>query len=120
MNPLPNDNGNPLGAGIHPGRHQSTFRKLLPYIWVLGIFLVVSGGAGAYYFLWSRIREPFNGPTWTVKREKLKVTIVERGTLESADYSDVICKVQARTKGSNFATTIKWVIEDGTEVKQGD
>src|SRR5262249_38106421 len=37
---------------------------------------------------------------------------------ESADNRDVICHVKAGSKG-NYASTIKWVIDDGTLVKKG-
>ena len=47
----------------------------------------------------------------------LNVSVTEKGTLESADNRDMICKVRAGTKG--FATTINWVIDDGTRVKPG-
>src|SRR5262249_5965519 len=65
-------------------------------------------------------REPFNGPTWTVRREPLKVTIVARGTLESAKNGDIYCTVRSGTKGSTTATVIKWIIDAGTEVSKGD
>lgn len=54
---------------------------------------------------------------YTVRPETLNLTVVERGTLESADNRDVICRVRAGNKASNL--TIKWVIEDGAVVKQG-
>lgn len=54
----------------------------------------------------------------TVKHEDLDLTVIERGALESADNRDIICKVKAGSKG-NYATTIKWVIDDGTPVKKG-
>jgi multidrug efflux pump subunit AcrA (membrane-fusion protein) len=53
----------------------------------------------------------------TVKREPLVVTVAEKGTLESADNRDIVCKVRAGTKG--FASTINWVIDDGTRVRPG-
>ena len=37
------------------------------------------------------VRAPFTGPTFTVVKQKLLVTIVERGTLESAENSDPTC-----------------------------
>jgi multidrug efflux pump subunit AcrA (membrane-fusion protein) len=64
--------------------------------------------------------QPFNGPTWTVRKEKLKITIVARGNLESAKNSDIYCMVRSGTKGSTNATVIKWIIDEGTEVKKGD
>ncbi len=54
----------------------------------------------------------------TVDYEEMDFTIVERGTLESMENRDVKCMVKA-TKGGNYATTIKWVIEDGSLVKHG-
>ena len=54
----------------------------------------------------------------SVKYENLDLTVVERGNLESSDNKDVICKVRAGSKGT-FATTIKWVIDDGTKVSKG-
>ena len=54
----------------------------------------------------------------TVKLENLDLTVVERGTLESADNRDIICHLKAGSKG-NYASTIKWVIDDGTVVKKG-
>jgi multidrug resistance efflux pump len=54
----------------------------------------------------------------TVKAEDLDLTVVERGNLESADNRDIICKVKAGSKG-NYASTIKWVIDDGTMVRRG-
>jgi HlyD family secretion protein len=53
-----------------------------------------------------------------VRYENLQLTIVERGALESANNSDIYCRVKARL-GSTFATTIKWIIDDGTYVRQG-
>ena len=40
--------------------------------------------------------------------------------LESADNNDVNCRVKARTQNATVATTIKWVIDDGSHVKKGD
>src|SRR5262249_23450696 len=54
-----------------------------------------------------------------VAKEVLEVTIVEKGQLEAAENRDVYCQVKA-SKGGNFSTTIKWVIDDGTPVKKGE
>src|SRR5262249_18513286 len=48
----------------------------------------------------------------------LDVAVVERGTAESADATDVVCRVRATAQGK-AATTIKWLVEDGTLVKKG-
>jgi RND family efflux transporter MFP subunit len=53
-----------------------------------------------------------------VTRGPVTVTVVERGTLEPAESSEVVCRVKARGTAT-AAGTIKWVIDDGTEVKKG-
>jgi HlyD family secretion protein len=58
--------------------------------------------------------------THTVHAGPLQLTIVERGTLESANNNDIVCHVKAGAKGTTIATQIKWVIEEGAQVKQGD
>lgn len=55
-----------------------------------------------------------------VAYDRLQLTITERGTLESAENSDIVCRVKARSANSTVATTIRWVIDDGTQVKRGD
>jgi multidrug resistance efflux pump len=57
---------------------------------------------------------------YTVHREKMRPAIVQRGTLESAENDDIICHVKARTPGSIIASTVRWVVDAGTEVKRGD
>ena len=54
----------------------------------------------------------------TAQMEMLPVMVVERGTLESADNREVVCKVKAGARGT-FATSIKWVIDDGSTVSKG-
>jgi len=81
--------------------------------------IVIAGGVGIAALLMTGLRaEPYNGPTHVVKREKLLVTVTERGALESAENSEIVCRVKAKTQ-SGVASTIKWVIDDGTEVKKG-
>src|SRR5205807_6378722 len=85
---------------------------------IVVVLLVVAGGAWWAGKLFGR--PPFAGPTWTVRLEKLKVAIVERGSLESAKNGDIICTVRSGTKGSTIATSIKWIIDPGVDVKKGD
>jgi HlyD family secretion protein len=60
-------------------------------------------------------KPPFAATT----RGDLAVTVIERGSIESANNVDVVCKVKAKDK-DGIATTIKWVIDEGTLVKKGD
>ncbi|MFO0936007.1 MAG: hypothetical protein U0798_05755 [Gemmataceae bacterium] len=90
-------------------------------LFLLGILVVVLGAGliGTMYFgkgVFATARPDLL--THKVKSEMLPVTVTERGTLESAENKDVICRVKAGSKAS-FASTIKWVIDDGTVVTKG-
>jgi RND family efflux transporter MFP subunit len=56
---------------------------------------------------------------YEVKRQDLPISVVERGSLESSKNEDLLCEVEARTPGSS-ATTIIWIIPEGSQVKKGD
>jgi multidrug resistance efflux pump len=56
---------------------------------------------------------------YTVKRDTVSATLLERGSVEPAGIADVACRVKSRGK-SGPVSTIRWVIDDGTLVKQGD
>lgn len=52
-------------------------------------------------------------PTHTIRRGELVVSVTEQGTLESANNTEIKCRV----RGSN---TITFVIDSGTEVQAGE
>src|SRR5437773_5402493 len=54
--------------------------------------------------------------THKVHYSPLEFTIVERGALESANNHDIVCRVKAKNQQSQVSTTIKWIIDDGTQV----
>jgi HlyD family secretion protein len=81
------------------------------------VLLLVGTVGGAWYFLLRPAPTRADVLLHTVKREPLVVSITEKGTLESADNRDIVCKVRAGTKG--YASTINWVIDDGSRVKPG-
>src|SRR6516165_9962400 len=102
-------------------RLPSRMKKPRRGVWVLaalGSVLLALFSLVIYFWLLGS-KAPFNGPTWTVKREKLVLTIVERGSLESADNKEFVCRVKAKSQ-TGIATTIKWLVEDGTYVKGGE
>jgi HlyD family secretion protein len=78
-----------------------------------------SGGSGIWLYVAGLRTTRADLLTHTVRYDKLQLSVVERGALESAENSDVVCRVKAGTKGSTVATTIKWVIDDGSHVKRG-
>src|SRR5205807_10017295 len=54
-----------------------------------------------------------------VGRGDLTVTVEERGVIESMQNTPVTCRLR-NAGSSSLASTIKWVIDDGTQVKKGD
>jgi multidrug efflux pump subunit AcrA (membrane-fusion protein) len=86
--------------------------------WSVALAVLVVGGALLTFYM---TRTPSARPDvilHKVKKEDLHVTVTEKGTLESAENKDVVCRVRAGSKG--FASTINWVIDDGSKVKKGD
>jgi multidrug efflux pump subunit AcrA (membrane-fusion protein) len=57
--------------------------------------------------------------TYIVRYDRLAKPVVVRGDVEAAANSDIICQVKNRTRGSIYATTIRWIIDDGTPVRRG-
>src|SRR5262249_3943707 len=106
-------------AHLPKAKHLSRKTKLLP---LAGGPVPLCGAAGgAQQLLGGGMRvNRADLVTHAVRREKLLLTIVERGALESAENNDIICRVKAGTKGSTVASSIKWVIDDGSHVKRGD
>jgi len=100
-----------LQASSNPKDSSSTEqwkRSLL----AIGIIAVL-GSAVALIPRASSSRQTGPERTHTITRGDLIVTVTEQGTLESADNTEIKCRV----RGEN---TVIWVIESGTEVKPGD
>ncbi len=57
--------------------------------------------------------------TYPVCYEPLDRAIVVRGEVEPVQSSEIVCHVKNRSRTSTYATTIKWIIEDGSLVKRG-
>jgi HlyD family secretion protein len=110
-------NGSPRPSRLPRPKRWSVRAKLLA---TMGAFLVLVGIATGGWII-----SKGKGGTrpdlllHTVKYEDLKVMIVERGALESADNADVVCRVKAKVQGG-VASTIRSLVEAGSEVKAGD
>jgi len=95
--------------------------RKFPLVLILGgaAIGILAVAAMLYVFLGRKNADRPDLLLHTVKNEDMDLTVVERGAVESADNRDIICRVKAGAKGGNYATTIKWVIEDGTLVRRG-
>ena len=112
-------NGSPLPGVSTPSKRR---RRLSLAVWII-LTAVVSAilMPSEYLAGWSPFSTSSTRPDLLLHRvgyERLPVTVVERGTLESADNKDVICRVKAGSRGT-FASTIRWVIDDGSLVSEG-
>jgi hypothetical protein len=108
---LPKARNNPLGWG-----------RLLA-VAATGLLALGAMGAGLNYLGLVRLGGRAARPDLIRHRvtyDRLQLTITERGALESAENSDIVCRVKARSQNSTVSTTIRWVIDDGTQVRRGD
>jgi multidrug efflux pump subunit AcrA (membrane-fusion protein) len=46
-------------------------------------------------------------------------SIIVRGDVESSETTDIVCRVRSWSGASTPATTIKWVVDNGSRVKRG-
>src|SRR5947209_458249 len=118
LRPAGSPNGSPSHAPSHPPAPSRRRRGLLLAVALLAL---LGGAAGVIGYLvkTGALFKPAPRADLllhTVHRQPLQLTVVERGALESADNREVVCRVRAGTKTN--ALTIKWVIDDGTQVKK--
>jgi multidrug resistance efflux pump len=111
----PGQNGSPHPAGKKAARPRSR----LGFILAGGLIAVLAVAGVAGYTLTAGQKGPRPDLIlYKVHPEPLNLTVVERGGLESADNREVTCRVRAGSKAT--ALNIKWVIDDGAEVKKDD
>src|SRR5262245_41437129 len=116
--PVPATTPDRNGSLNHDLFPKSSPRRRKTTSWIaIGIFLALVGAVGFYIYKQRSTQQRTDLLYHTVRYEPLKLTVVERGQLESADNRDVICRVRAGTKATSL--TIKWVIDDGTLVRHG-
>jgi multidrug efflux pump subunit AcrA (membrane-fusion protein) len=90
---------------------------------ILGTLVMVLV-AGVGYWIYQKATAPEGLPKnleyQPLARGDVVFTIVEKGELEAARNTEIICQVRASGRGSNAASSIKWVIEDGAKVHKGE
>lgn len=86
------------------------------------IVLAILGALGTWG--WQHFSSPEGPPknleTQALSRGDVVLTFIEKGELEAARNTEIVCQVRASGRGSQSASSIKWVIDDGSKVKKGD
>jgi HlyD family secretion protein len=88
------------------------------YLLIGGLLTIAAGSIAAYSLSAGDKSHRPDLILHKVRYEPLNLTVVERGALESSDNREVTCRVKAGNKAT--ALNIKWVIDDGAQVKAGD
>lgn len=101
-----------------PPHTKRTWTPVVLGVLVLGIVVAAS------YWGWQHYNAPEGPPknleTQALTRGDIVLTFVEKGELEAARNTEIICQVRASGRGNAAASSIKWVIDDGSKVKKGD
>jgi HlyD family secretion protein len=101
-----------------PSRPKRSWTPVIFGVIILGI--LCAGG----YWGYQRYNQPEGPPknleTQALAKGDVTLTFVEKGELEAARNTEIICQVRASGRGSTAASSIKWVIDDGSRVKKGD
>ena len=116
MSPQSNSNTPP-----DPALSTDSDPSVLRLFWHWSALLLYAAAGLIGYLVLSASANPVStetvtdGPrlTYTVPRRNLRMTITEVGTVESAENTELICKVPGRN-------TVTWVVESGQIVKKGD
>jgi len=102
---------------VRPASGRTRGKRSNLFLYLVVAVLVVAGTATAYVI----IEKPFSKArtdlvTQKVQKGRLELKVVEQGTLEAANNSDIVCGVKAKGQGSTVATTIRDLVDDGTHV----
>ena len=64
---------------------------------------------------------PEKAEAWAAKYNLKRSNLYNYENLERiADNKEIVCRVKARSANTTVATTIRWIVDDGTEVQKGD
>lgn len=110
---------NPNAVNPIPLPKGTRKKKGMGLFWPL-VFLAVAGGGGGAYYTYHTLSGSQGQTKYEntpVGKKDLQLVIRERGTLEAKDNHDYKCEVKAGSRGN---AKIKWLVENGTIVKEGD
>src|SRR5437667_3436417 len=117
--PMESPNGSPFpGQSQLPRQRRQRWGTTAKILVALGAVVLIGGAAFGSYVWFGKSKGRIDLVLHKVQYERLELAITERGQLESGNNNDIVCKMKARAQGSNVASTIKWVIDDGSHVQK--
>jgi HlyD family secretion protein len=114
---LPNNSLQPAPNRLPKARGWKRRRS-----WLIALLLLLTAGGtgfGGWYFYARKYAVHPELVLHKIEKKILQITITERGSLEPADNTFFSCKVKAKSQGG-AATNIRWVIDNGSFVREGD
>ncbi len=96
-------------------------RRSLRLVIVLGLLVTLTVAGVGGYLAMNVLDDPWKDlEVQPVTRGEVIFSVIEKGELEAAYNVDIFCKVRASGRGNSVASSIKWVIDNGTFVRKGD
>jgi HlyD family secretion protein len=109
---------------VRDGRPASrSARRRVLWLGVVVVLVMIGGGVAWALSQSSRSSSQSDLVLHEVELGDLSVEVTDRGNLESAKNVEHRCEVEGRSGGAGGGaggTTILWVIDEGTQVKEGD
>lgn len=100
-------------------KRQGIWRRRWSYVAVLIVLVAVPATVAARWG--SGTQSVASGLVWhEVRRGDMKVSVIERGNLESQQNIEIYCGVEDVQRDSINGTPIVWIIPNGSSVKAGD
>ncbi len=83
--------------------------------WLWSLLLLLAVGVPSGFLIARNANDDADAPlTWTVALSDLRITVTERGTLESQKTVNGVCEIEG------YDNKIIFIVEEGSTVKEGD
>ena len=83
--------------------------------WLWSLLLLLAVGVPSGFLIARNANDDADAPlTWTIALSDLRITVTERGTLESQKTVNGVCEIEG------YDNKIIFIVEEGSTVKEGD
>ena len=102
----------PISSTAEPT--QPLRRKRRWWLWTFLLLLLLVGGPSGYLLALSATGTADAPLAWTVAATDMRITVTERGTLESQKTVNGVCEIEG------YDNKIIFIVEEGSTVREGD